>query len=116
MNPTQGTIVRQRAAAIAQQSRTATGVIVQKLGGADGIKDVAVVPEIDEEGAAAAAAAAATAVASDKVSAAPKGKGADAAKVSEKLRGGGVEGARLEPAWMTSVVREGGNEETAGGQ
>lgn len=45
----QGTIVRQRAAAIPQQSRTATGVLVQKLDKSDGIKDVAIVPEIDEE-------------------------------------------------------------------
>ncbi|CAM9930240.1 unnamed protein product, partial [Hapterophycus canaliculatus] len=48
----QGTIVRQRAGAIAQQSRAATGVIVQKLGDMDGIKDVALVPVITEEAAA----------------------------------------------------------------
>lgn len=49
--------MRQRAGAIAQQSRTATGVIVQKLDENDGIKDVALVPEIDENEAAAAAVA-----------------------------------------------------------
>lgn len=53
--------MRQRAGAIAQQSRTATGVIVQKLDDNDGIKDVALVPEIEENEAAAAAAAAAVA-------------------------------------------------------
>ncbi|CAM9092331.1 unnamed protein product [Pylaiella littoralis] len=57
LSTTQGTIVRQRAGAIAQQSRTATGVIVQKLDENDGIKDVALVPEIDEHEAAAAAVA-----------------------------------------------------------
>lgn len=49
LSTVQGTIVRQRAAAIPQQSRTATGVLVQKLDESDGIKDVALVPEIDEE-------------------------------------------------------------------
>lgn len=53
----QGTIVRQRAGAIAQQGRSATGVIVQKLDENDGIKDVALVPEIDEKEAAATAVA-----------------------------------------------------------
>lgn len=98
--------MRQRVAAIAQQSRTATGVIVQKLGGADGIKDVAVVPEIDEEAAAAA----------DKASAAAKGKGVGAVTVAEKLRGGADGEARVKPAWMASVVRqeEGGGEATGG--
>lgn len=80
---------------------------MQKLGGADGIKDVAVVPEIDEEAAAiAAAATAAAAAAGSSGKVAAKGKGADAAKVAEKLRGGEVGGARVEPAWMTSVVRQ----------
>lgn len=45
----QGTIVRQRAAAIPQQSRPATGVLVQKLDNTDGIKDVALVPEMESE-------------------------------------------------------------------
>ncbi len=66
----QGTIVRQRAGAIAQQSRAATGVIVQKLDENDGIKDVALVPEIDET-----------------ASASGTGGG-----VAETLRGGGAGG------------------------
>ncbi|CAM9466525.1 unnamed protein product [Ascophyllum nodosum] len=45
----QGTIVRQKAAAIPQQSRSAMGACVQKLREGDGIKDVALVPDVEEE-------------------------------------------------------------------
>lgn len=64
--------MRQRAGAIAQQSRAATGVIVQKLDENDGIKDVALVPEIDE-------------------TASASGSGAGGG-VAETLRGGGAGG------------------------
>lgn len=104
--------MRQRAAAIAQQSRTATGVIVQKLDENDGIKDVALVPELDEEFSSATGASA-------------SGSGGSGG-VAETLRGGGggdggavageghrhaeqerEEGGRKTGlAWMASVVRD----------
>jgi len=68
--------VRQRAGAIAQQSRAATGVIVQKLDENDGIKDVALVPEIDEA-----------------ASASGSGGGGG---VAETLRGGGAGGRAVD--------------------
>lgn len=97
--------MRQRAGAIAQQSRAATGVIVQKLDKNDGIKDVALVPEIDEPANA-------------------SGSGAGGG-VAEKLRGGGAGGravagvaerhedeveeeqeGRTALTWVSSKVRE----------
>lgn len=63
----QGTILRQKAEAIPQQSRTATGVIVQKMGEADGIKGVALVPELDHDDEDAAAAAVAVDAVAGKV-------------------------------------------------
>lgn len=81
--------MRQRAGAIAQQSRTATGVIVQKLDENDGIKDVGLVPVLDEE-------AASTTGSS--------GAGGAAGGVAERLRGGGAGTRGL--AWMSSVVRD----------
>ena len=41
--------MRQKAAAIPQQSRSAMGACVQKLREGDGIKDVALVPAVEEE-------------------------------------------------------------------
>lgn len=41
--------MRQRAGAIPQQSRTATGVLVQRLDANDRIKDVALVPTISDD-------------------------------------------------------------------
>lgn len=49
--------MRQKAGAIPQQSRSAMGACVQKLRDGDGIKDVALVPDVDEEGTAVSAAA-----------------------------------------------------------
>ncbi|CBN74882.1 DNA gyrase subunit A [Ectocarpus siliculosus] len=111
LSTAQGTIVRQRAGAIARQSRTATGVIVQKLDANDGIKDVALVPEISEDAAAATGRPGASS--GDDVGA---GSG-DAGGVAEALRGGGgddeyaeeEEGlgfGREELAWMSSIVRD----------
>eukprot|EP00903_Cladosiphon_okamuranus_P010462 g9898.t1 len=108
LSTAQGTIVRQRAGAIAQQSRAATGVIVQKLDETDGIKDVALVPGIDEE------------AASTTGSSGAGGAGG----VAERLRGGGGgggdagvsgEGHRLQEeekaaktglSWMSSMVKD----------
>lgn len=101
--PLKGIIVRQRAAAITQWSRTATGVLVQKLDKSDRIKDVALVPEM-----------------SDEIREANAGRGppsrregggfGGAAGVAENLRGGGGRGKRrikalqARPAWMSFVV------------
>lgn len=104
--------MRQRAGAIAQQSRAATGVIVQKLDGNDGIKDVALVPGIDEEA----------------ESTTGSGGAGGSGGVAERLRGGGdagglavgghrheeeeEEGERQEEgdktglSWMSSIVRD----------
>ncbi|CAN0050365.1 unnamed protein product, partial [Ectocarpus sp. 12 AP-2014] len=115
LSTAQGTIVRQRAGAIARQSRTATGVIVQKLDANDGIKDVALVPEISEDAAAATGRPGASS--GDAVGA---GSG-DAGGVAKALRGGGgddeyaeeeeeeeeeLEFGREELAWMSSIVRD----------
>lgn len=109
----QGTIVRQRAGAITQQSRTATGVIVQKLDANDGIKDVALVPGIDEE-AASAAGSSGTGGAGGVAEKLRGGGGGDGGMVGEGHRhqeeeeegGGREEEDRTGLAWMSSVVRD----------
>lgn len=84
---------------------------MQKLDANDGIKDVALVPEISEDAAAATGRPGASS--SDAVGA---GSG-DAGGVAEALRGGGgddeyaeeeegLEFGREELAWMSSIVRD----------
>lgn len=49
INTTKGIMVRQHVSEITRQSRTATGVSVQKLDGGDFISSVSIVPKVDDE-------------------------------------------------------------------
>lgn len=112
----QGTIVRQRAGAITQQSRAATGVIVQKLDETDGIKDVALVPGIDEE--AASTTRSSSAGGAGGVAERLRGGGGGGGdggvageghrhqEEEEEERGRGEEGDKTGLSWMSSLVRD----------
>lgn len=88
---------------------------MQKLDDSDGIKDVALVPEVDSEEVAVITASAAKSSGSKRHSES-EGKGAgDAVGVAEKLRGGGGWNAalnRMKPAWLASVVPDGEEEKS----